>query len=313
MLKEIFEKNKNIIINTDIDGFLCGAILQKYYDCKIVGFSNSRETIWLTQDIQDIYSPVYIDIFINNPNTICIDQHIIAFNNVHHEQIKELGTKFNPNIERNITFCGDIDNNYRCKYPFGTVHYLIYLMSLEGIDVALPDLFKQYTLYDIKITPGQIIMRADDALHSTLGPYRENALDWWEWMMRTKSKTMAQLKDYVDSCDMQKSNEYKETIGAFFKYLDCDGKDGAFKDITDNSGLLLNKVSRYTTIIGGVMDMNLTIPEKYYIHKGIYKIDKRNEQCDINNIINNKYLFSYAFIYGPKSQYNNFSYTIDMC
>ena len=36
-VKELFEKNKNIIINTDIDGFLCGMILQKYYGCKVVG------------------------------------------------------------------------------------------------------------------------------------------------------------------------------------------------------------------------------------------------------------------------------------
>ena len=51
MLKELFSNNKNIIINTDIDGFLSGMILQKYYGCKIVGFSNSRETIWVTPDV----------------------------------------------------------------------------------------------------------------------------------------------------------------------------------------------------------------------------------------------------------------------
>lgn len=54
MLKELFERNKNIVINTDIDGFLCGMILQKYYGCKVVGFSNSRETIWIKDGIDDI-------------------------------------------------------------------------------------------------------------------------------------------------------------------------------------------------------------------------------------------------------------------
>lgn len=39
MLKELFSKNPNIIINTDIDGFLSGMILQTYLGCKIVGFS----------------------------------------------------------------------------------------------------------------------------------------------------------------------------------------------------------------------------------------------------------------------------------
>ena len=41
MLRELFEKNKNIVINSDIDGFLSGMILQKYFGCKVVGFSNS--------------------------------------------------------------------------------------------------------------------------------------------------------------------------------------------------------------------------------------------------------------------------------
>ena len=56
MLKELFEKNKNIVINTDIDGFLCGMILQKYYGCRVVGFSDSRDKVWLTPEVNDIDS-----------------------------------------------------------------------------------------------------------------------------------------------------------------------------------------------------------------------------------------------------------------
>ncbi len=43
MLKELFAKNKNIIINTDIDGILSGALLVKYLGCQIVGFTNSKD------------------------------------------------------------------------------------------------------------------------------------------------------------------------------------------------------------------------------------------------------------------------------
>lgn len=34
MLQELFAKNKNIVINTDIDGILSGLLLVKYCDCK---------------------------------------------------------------------------------------------------------------------------------------------------------------------------------------------------------------------------------------------------------------------------------------
>ena len=50
-LSEFFNRagTKKIVINSDIDGFLSGMILQKYYDCEIVGFSNSKESIVSTQ------------------------------------------------------------------------------------------------------------------------------------------------------------------------------------------------------------------------------------------------------------------------
>ena len=65
-LSEFFEKaqTKDIVINTDIDGFLSGMILQKYYGCRVVGFSNSSESIWLCPEIKSIYEPIYIDIFV---------------------------------------------------------------------------------------------------------------------------------------------------------------------------------------------------------------------------------------------------------
>ena len=122
-LSEFFDKakSKNIVINTDIDGFLSGMVLQKYMGCKIVGFTNSEESIWLTPDIKSIYDPKYVDIFINKPETYCIDQHIVAYNNHHLGKIMSYGTKLNPNldIEKRI-FCNDLgpDSNYYHKYPF---------------------------------------------------------------------------------------------------------------------------------------------------------------------------------------------------
>lgn len=78
MLKELFDRNKDIAINYDIDGFLCGMILQKYYNCKIVGFNDGRDKIWLIQEITDIDSPIYIYLYVTRPNVICIEQRIIA-------------------------------------------------------------------------------------------------------------------------------------------------------------------------------------------------------------------------------------------
>ncbi len=319
MLKEIFTDNKSIVINSDIDGFLCGMILQKYYDCKVVGFSDSRDTVWLIPEIEDVDAPVYIDLYVARPRVVCIEQHIISFNREHHERILSFGTKINPNLERRRTFIGDMDSDYYHKYPFGTVHYLIYLMAKEGINVVLPDLMAIHQVKafgdDSKLvstSAGHVILRADDALNSTLSPYRANALDWWKWFDPDHEfPAIESLRHFIDSCEIQKSAEYKSQIGAFFKCLGCDGSDGAFTSITDEHGSILPKILYYRDVISGIVGMSLNIPEKYVIHKGQYRLEYRYPDSDMS-VLSSDELYSYAFIFGPRPRKPNFSYTINL-
>ena len=316
MLKELFSKNKNIIINTDIDGFLSGMILQKYFDCNVVGFSNSRESIWVSPEVNSIYDPIYIDLYVNRPDVICIEQHIIAYDKSHHQKIAGMGTKINPNLERKRTFIGDMGSDYYHKYPFGTVHYLVSLMAKEGINVDFGNLAAPHSINiqgrNYTTCAAQVILRADDALTSTLSRYRDNALDWWRWLDFEKSSPAIQhLIKYIDTLDINMVWKYKDDIGGFFKALGCDGIDGAFDTITDTNGNLLPKVSRYVKAISEILEMAINIPDKYLIHKGRYRCEfyrAEKEAC----ILNDKNLYSYAFIFGPKSKRENFSYTLDM-
>ena len=221
------------------------------------------------------------------------------------------GTKLNPNLERKRTFKGDMGSTYFYKYPFGTVHYLMTLMAREGITVELPDLAAMHKFGDsptLQTCAGQVILRADDALNSTLGPYRDNALDWWSWLdPNHKYPAIEQLRSYIDSCNTGLAKSYKDKIGAFFKALGCDGIDGAFQKVTDDKGVILDKVLNYRDIIGKIVGMDLDIPKQYQIHKGIY--DCRTG-CD-TNMLHAKNLYSYAFIFGP-SRSGNFSFTLNM-
>ncbi len=319
MLKELFEKNKNIVINSDIDGFLCGMILQKYYECKIVGFSDSRDKVWLIPEISDIDTPIFIDLYVARPNVICIEQHIIAYDRNYHEKILGFGTKINPNLERERTFVGDMQSDYYHKYPFGTVHYLIALMAREGVNVSLPDLAAVHraTKYDdpdttVYTTAGQIILRADDALFSTLGPYRSNALDWWSWLdPNCQYQAIESLRQYISSCEITRAKQYKDEVGNFFRSLGCEGADGAFKNITDENGDILPKVLNYRDVICSIVDMPLDLPKKYNIHSGQYGVQYCLPGCDMS-VLNDANLYSYAFIYGPRPKYRNFSYTLEM-
>lgn len=319
MLKELFKQNKHIVINSDIDGFLCGMILQNYFDCEVVGFSNSRDKVWLIPEITDIDSPIYVDLYVARPKVNCIEQHIIAYDNSHHKEILGYGTKINPNLDRERTFVGDMQSDYYHKYPFGTVHYLIALMAREGINVELPDLAQECKTVKfgdpsviISSTAGHIILRADDALYSTLSPYRENALDWWAWLdPRHEYPAIESLRQYIATCDINKAKQYKEEVGFFFKSLGCEGEDGAFRNITDVNCVLLPKVLNYSEVIGKIVGMDLELPDKYIIHKGEYDVQFCRPGYNMQ-VLDAKDLYSYAFIFGPRPKYPNFSFTLNM-
>ena len=318
-LKNIFEKNPNIIINTDIDGFLCGEILRHYFGCKIVGFSNSKKEIWVTPEVKSIYDPVYIDLYIANPKVICIDQHIIAKDKEHHLKILSMGTKLNPNVERGRTFVGDHLGDYYHKYPFGTVHYIITLMAREGINVSLPELTNRVFdgKLDLGIELGQIILRADDDLYSTLSAYSSNANDCWNYLDSNHCfPAIVQLRNYISKCDPEKAKEYKEVIGHIFKKrLNCDGTDGAFTKILEKDGSLQNRVKKFWEIICKSLNFEngivYPLPEYLILHEGKFLKSYFRKGYDMD-ILETNNLYSYAFIYGPNSRYPNFSYTLDM-
>lgn len=306
MLKEIFEKNKNIIINSDLDGILSGAILQKYYGCKVVGFSNSKDRVWVMPEVEDIYMPIYIDIYINKPEVVCIDQHIISYDEEHHKRIKGYKTKINPNLEQDRFFMGKNDNSYTNKYPFGTVHYLMSLMAREGVQIELPILEKECD--DKSWTIGSLILRADDALGSTYN-YRQNARNWWNWLMQSSESTaICKLKDYVYSLGKEKAEGYKDKLGVFFLSLGCTKKNGEFKYITNDEGEIEEKFLEYINVIGKLINIQLNISDKYSIYGACdrtanYRNSEDKKRIKIEN------LFSYSFV-GMRGK--NLSYTEQM-
>ncbi len=320
-LKTLFEKNKNIIINTDIDGFLSGMILQKYYGCKVVGFSNSWDCVWIDPDYEKsthnaLLDAIYIDLFVANPSVVCIEQHIIGYDEAHNRRIAALQTKINPNIMRsNRTFTGD----YFHKYPFGTVHFLIALMEKEGINVELPSLESIASpiaaKYNLKV--GDILLRADDALFSSLGKYKSNTEEWWPWLLQLSgnASSIKSMISYIANAnyDTKKNFQVKDNTGAYFKKeFNCDGADGAFDNIVLPNGEILPSIRMYRDEISQMMQMPLKVPLNYITHKGIASTKHYFGNGDDLDTSKNAELYSYAFIYGPRSPKHNFSFTIRM-
>lgn len=346
-LKEVFEKNKNIIINTDIDGILSGAILVKYCDCRIVGFTNSKDCVWLADGHDDLYKHVYIDMFVTDEKTTCIDQHIVALDNNHMRDIISTGCKYSPQSDDENNLRTFTSWEFKHKYPFGTLQYLIAQLESEGIKITLPDL--NSPVLNSEITIGDIIHRADDAMNTSLcSEYVENAKFWWDWLekkapegsikvMRRYLEELKQASDaIVDSIpigDGKKRKKHKKleyiakrkekveyiktkTKEYFKSEFLCGTSDGGFSIITDEHNNLLPNIEKYIKTIFALLDINdISIPKHYNVHKGI---GCRTKWLDIfkddflkDYTICGHKIFSYAFIYNPDGGVN-FSFTIDM-
>ncbi len=334
-LKDLFQQNPNIIINTDIDGILSGVILVKYLGCKIVGFTNSKDTVWLADGYDDLYKHVYIDMFVTEPKALCVDQHVVAVNEEHQKEIIQSSTKFSPQIDGNRIFS---DWGFKYKYPFGTVQYLIANLESEGIKVVLPPL--NNPIPNSSITIGDLIHRADDAMKSTMYAYKENATKWWEWLKEKSgnAQVIIDLIDYLNAipssiepdADKRNTEEYKKKLERYVesikastkKYFadnfSCRTGDGGFKNIVTENGHLLDNVLNYIKTIASILDCDsIVVPGHYVSHRGQYC---RTRWLDIfekdflrNYTICGHKVFSYAFIYGPgNDSTTNFSFTIDM-
>ena len=308
-LSELFKFNKNIVINTDIDGFLSGMILQKYYGCRVVGFTDSAKSLWISPEVVSIKDPIYIDLYVVDPDVVCIENHIISYDSIQTNEIKslhrlmgyyEFRTKWNPNLERNRN-CQD---NYIYKYPFGTVHYLIALMAQDNIHVRLDNLSKEIIIQDIwttfRVTPGMILLRADDALNSSLIKYKENCRDWWQWLEDTfNSQAIFLIKEYLYSLNSEFDYNRNILDRFFLDYLKCDGKDGSFKkdSVRNNQDGVSDRIKEYTKKISEIFGLELDLPQKldYYEGRDIqhFNVPSRYKQDDIRDLN----IFSYAYVY----------------
>lgn len=308
------KSNNKIIINTDIDGILSGLLLKHYCNCEIVGFSNSANKVWINPNkINSIYDAVYIDMFVADPAVVCFDQHIIGIDAGHNESIAKNTNKLNPNLLLSRSHTPTA--LYRNKYPLGTVHFIIALLEREGINVVL-NLSK---VINSDITLADLILRADDAMHTTVATsFKENADTWWSWLSHySKNGTSTnQLIQYLATVPSVKAVSLKTKTAEFLQGAPyyCESGDGGFKSILTKEGNLKKPLRFYVDMLAKALDVkSFYFGQDYKTYEGkLHRISlSEGEKLELmqHNAINGQKIFSYAFIWGENRE-GNFSYTV---
>jgi hypothetical protein len=162
----IVKKKQLAVLSPDTDGFLCGLLLSKYLDWKIVGFYDGK-----TLQIQkgtSVKDCIFLDMEILRPNVRSLGHHMNIHNtnqppSNYHYVMKNC---LNPNYLRNF----DRAHYFAKKYPLGSIHFLLFIL-----DNTYPGLVK------IKKEGLGCIFFAD-GIWKILFKYTDNFLDWFRFL-----------------------------------------------------------------------------------------------------------------------------------
>jgi len=156
----ILKKNQNCILSPDSDGLLCGLFLSHYQNWNIVGFYDGKVMVINKNYIDK--SPVFLDIEIFRNEIRSMGHHMLLVNKRH---IPKEWTGFDNCIQPNNLRNFDGKNNFRLKYPLGTIHMLISIIAYNNPSIKLPD---------TAIPP----LFFTDGVFNILFKYPENVLNW---------------------------------------------------------------------------------------------------------------------------------------
>lgn len=307
---DLLQSKKKIVINSDIDGILSGLMLQEFLECEVVGFSNSADKLWISENQYEYRKEfVFIDMFVASENLACIDQHIVSFNEEHNKQLASNPQKINPNIIRGRYFFPQ--NSYYSKYPFGTVHFIIAELERNNIDLSRLSLFKE----SHELHPIDLFLRADDALLTSVKNYPQNAKDWWNWLLKysAQGSTTQQFINYTYSGLNAEHNKRSVTQKLKGEPFYCEKSDGGFVEIADSENSLISNFKLYIDYLAEITNLSpIDISGKYKIVEGIAErtnFNNEHSETFVNESkIFDKKIFSYAFV-KSFGQENSLSYT----
>lgn len=274
---------RRIVVNNDFDGCLCARVLIDLYNCKVVGFSNSKDTLWFIDGEQFIGDEMFVDMF--TPLYDSIDQHIHPI---------RFERSLSPNQERNVfTF-----NNYTSKYPFSTFIWILSIAARDGKDIEryVPSMSigPPYLMSDI-------VLRADDSFLNYV-KYNRNASDWEKYICEFShdNNHIKRLFDFIKQKASIGVEEWKRSIDAFF----CGTYGFKKEEIPDISSemsrVFMKRFHIEFSKVTSVIDMK-------HVRTTIKTLNEFNQFYNDNK----NEIFSFAFVYSPQNIMKpNFSYTL---
>lgn len=298
VIKNLFTKNRQCIINADIDGIMAGMLLQKFLNWNVVGYSSCRgkydDELWIKEDVNNIGNCVFVDLPVAVSNLSVIDQHFVAFNKESISRYNNDANKANPNIMRNKVYCDDShQNQYTQKYPFGTTHFV--LAILENLGYIKDDYVFNFSKKIEEFDLAGLVLRADRVISNTY-LYTRNCLDWADWIISLGGRNTKALF-FVVKNEYKKRRSMEKLVENKIIFLGCKSRDGDCSNLLRTKNY--QKLNLYFDFLSSALEIE-KLPVNNYIEFNRLT-GKRMSVTNINLEIIEKEcvdedIFSYAFV-----------------
>lgn len=127
----IIEPNQNCVLSPDSDGLLCGLLMSSYLNWKIRGFYDGK--VLVLEKGTKPRDCVFLDMEIFHSSVRSVGQHMVTFDK---NKLPKNWSGFNQCIAANNLRGYDFKNDFSKKYPFGTVHLLLAIVS-QKMDIPI--------------------------------------------------------------------------------------------------------------------------------------------------------------------------------
>lgn len=221
----VIEREQNCILSPDSDGLLCGLLMSHYLGWQIKGFYDGK--ILAIEDGIHPKDCIFLDMEIFRPDIRSVGQHMVMYDK---DDLAPNWGNFQKCIAANNLRNYDFKNDFKLKYPLGTVHVLLSILG-QNQTMAIPKSAVAPLLYT-------------DGTFKNQFNYPENCLSWLDFLGAKNTNNPLQ-KIFLDKhySTYELMNELKDlfaeinTIGG--------GKRGGDKvKISDSRGNIVNIDSR---------------------------------------------------------------------
>lgn len=291
------ESIDSMLMGNDLDAILSAQYLHDKFGWKIVGLYDLTN-IWYDESVdirQKIRNKkiIAIDLDIYHHSIPSLGHHILQMKPS--DQLSGFVNSINPNLMRNRT-----KQNYRWKYPLGTIHFLRWLFEDQR-----------------RNNDFEMLCWLADSTFINAQKYRENVEEWlkkfldcdyfWKYFLRTGSiefETYMKGKILPALSDINLDNTTAMTES---KHLLIKGYQTRIRNVNNDQPEIV-KLMKYISEISGVNLPNF--PAKFE------KIQGKRKNVDLHEVLKNyqnfddflvrENIFSYAMTYSNTLNYTKF-------